>query len=532
MNKNHNTTNESLENKVESNFISRGIRKLKNAVLGLTLAGAVASCATPGYSGPATEATRKRTNDITDQALGGAENASKRFNSNLKIEKNGKVIVLPGNDISFYVSPEFEKFADEENDEISSRDYITFNSLKEENKLLEQLYNDAKFKRAIIRNIKRNVDIEVYNVNELPTPVELEKIAGTVNLLVNSLYSLKKSEIETLRQKIAKKSERIGNKKMLEEFDQLLQDNNKIKDEFKSVARTAGYISHGKFYMDDIDAANDFFVALHYSQTGVNLYEEGNKVIDSLKAKKLGEVVDAESPILQSGKFSPDMTIDKFFVEIKNGVQKKAENNGRRDRHWIAQEEYFWAKNLGNQAHNYRQLISKDEESNLKSLSEFNKLNNDRAINYELSITNSLADIMKNGINEDRGVSAWTITQGAIPFVGIWKMIDCGPYALAPNKMTYTSPDGVVVELKDALYDMGLRVNGAENSKNVVHDNSDEKAGFYSGLISTTATVAGMAVGATFAITGFIGGSGTTTTSGSGTGPAFGGENGGPGTGN
>lgn len=522
MNKNHNTTNESLENKVNKPSLFR--RLIAPAVLAASIAG----CQTPGYSGPATEADRKRVDSITEQEFGGVDETVKSFMNGVSLQ-NGKVTITNVGSPYIKSSDELQNFLDEDNDNITSRDYSTFEKLEKQNELLNKLYEQSKFKKKIIHDVQRNLDFETF---EIPTGMQnsdLEDLAKTMLVLQDSLYSLPNTEVAQLQKKVGEKAKTTSKAKFAEEFNDLVASNNQLKADLKRLSLISANINHGEHLSNEIDAAVDFYAALHFSQTGEDLYAKGAELFNSLKSKQLGQVANGDAHVFKGG-FEQNQTVETVVSELFKKISEESGDNGRHSRHTIAQEHYLQLKNIISEAHENRVLISKDEESGIKSIADYNQINNERAIALEKYFSNEIAKHMLNGINKDHGVNGWTIALSLVPFAGIYKMVASAPYAFAPDKTEIKGApeDG----LKMAIYQGGRWKYGIENHNNVVGSKSADVADFWSGLAGTVITAAGMGYGGYMLISNLVGGGAATQTSGAGTGPAFGGENGGPGTGN
>jgi|GEM_PF-3852348 len=521
MNKNHNTNNESLEHKLNRPSL------FKRLIAPAVLAASIAGCQAPGYSGPATEADRKRIDSITEQEFNGVDETVKNFMNGTTLQ-NGKLVVTNVNSPYVAASKELQNFLDEDNDNITSRDYSTFEKLEKQNELLNKLYNQSKFKKKILHDVQRNLDFEAF---EMPTGMQnsdIEELAKTMLVLQDSLYSLPNTEVAQLQKKVGEKAKTTNKNQFANEFNEIVASNNQLKADMKRLSLISANINHGEHLSNEIDAAVDFYTALHFSETGENLYTKGEELFNSLKSKKLGQVANSDSHVFK-GNFDQNATVETVVNALFKKISEESGDNGRHSRHTIAQEHYMQLKNIISEAHENRVLITKDEEAGIKSIADYNQLNNERAIALEKYFSNEVAKHMLNGINKDQGVNGWTIALSLVPFAGIYKMIASAPYAFAPDKTEIKGnpEDG----LKMAIYQGGRWKYGIENHNNVVGSKSADVADFWAGFAGTAVTAASMGVGSYFLISGLSGGS-AAQNQGPGTGPAFGGENGGPGTGN
>lgn len=486
-----------------------------------------AACNAPGYV-MSTEADRKRVDSITEQEFGGVDETVKSFMNGVSLQ-NGKLTITNVGSPYIKSSDELQNFLDEDNDNITSRDYSTFEKLEKQNDLLNKLYDQSKFKKKIIHDVQRNLDFEAFEVPTGMQNSDLDELAKTMLVLQDSLYSLTNTDISALQQKVAEKSKSTNKAKFAEEFNDLVASNNQLKADLKRLSLISANINHGEHLSNEIDAAVDLYTALHFSQTGEDMYKKGAELFNSLKSKKIGEVANGDAHVFKGG-FKQDQTVESVVSELFKKISEESGDNGRHSRHTIAQEHYMQLKNIISEAHENRILISKDEESGIKSIADYNQLNNERAIALEKYFSNESAKHMLNGINKDQGINGWTVALSLVPFAGIYKMIASAPYAFAPDKTEIKGApeDG----LKMAIYQGGRWKYGIENHNNVVGSKSADVADFWAGLGGTVITAAGMGYGGYMLISNLVGGGAGTQTSGAGSGPAFGGENGGPGTGN
>lgn len=520
MNKNHNTNNESLENKLNRPSLFR--RLIAPAVLAASIAG----CQAPGYV-QSTEADKKRIDSITEQEFGGVDETVKSFMNGTSLQ-NGKLTITNVDSPYVKSSDELQNFLDEDNDNISSRDYSTFEKLEKQNDLLNKFYEQSRFKKKIIHDVQRNLDFEAFEVPTGMQNSDLDELAKTMLVLQDSLYNLTNSDVAALQQKVAEKAKTTNKTKFAEEFSDLVASNNQMKEDLKRLSLISANINHGEHYSNDVDAAVDFYAALEFSQSGKNVYNDGEQIFNKIKSKKLGEVANGDAHVFRGG-FDQNQTVESVVSDLFKKISEESGDNGRHSRHTIAQEHYMQLKNIISEAHENRILVDKDEEDGIKSLAQYNQLNNERAIALEKYFSNESAKHMLNGINKDQGINGWTVALSLVPFAGIYKMIASAPYAFAPDKTEIKGnpEDG----LKMAIYQGGRWKYGIENHNNVVGSKSADVADFWAGLGGTVITAAGMGYGGYMLISNLAGG-GATQTSGAGTGPAFGGENGGPGTGN
>jgi len=507
--------------------ITESSKPSKAGIAAATLASLLtAACNAPGYI-MSTEADRKRIDSITEQEFGGVDETVKSFMNGVSLQ-NGKLTITNAGSPYVKSSKELQNFLDEDNDNISSRDYSIFEKLEKQNELLNKLYEQSKFKKKIIHDIHRNLDFEAFEVPTGMQNSDLEELAKTMLVLQDSLYSLTNADINALQQKVADKAKTTSKGKFAEEFGDLVASNNQLKSDLKSLALISANINHGEHVSNEIDAAVDFYAALEFSQSGKNVYNDGEQIYNKIKSKKLGEVANRDAHVFK-GKFNPDQKVETVVNELYKRIREESGKNGRHSRHIIAQEHYMQLKNIISEAHENRVLINKDEEAGIKSIADYNQLNNEKAIALEKYFSNEVAKHMLNSINKDQGVNGWTVALSLVPFAGIYKMIASAPYAFAADKTEIKSnpEDG----LKMAIYQGGRWKYGIENHNNVVGSKSADVADFWAGLAGTGITAASMGVGSYFLISGLSGGS-AAQNQGPGTGPAFGGENGGPGTGN
>lgn len=521
MKTNQSTANESLENKLNKPSLFR--RLIAPAVLAASIAG----CQAPGYV-QSTEADRKRIDSITEQEFGGVDETVKSFMNGTSLQ-NGKLTITNVGSPYVKSSDELQNFLDEDNDNISSRDYSTFERLEKQNDLLNKLYEQSKFKKKIIHDVQRNLDFETFEVPTGMQNSDIEDLAKTMLVLQDSLYNLTNSDIITLQQKVAEKAKTTSKANFANEFSELVASNNQMKEDLKRLSLISANINHGEHLSNEIDAAVDFYAALHFSQTGEDLYAKGAELFNKIKSKKLGEVANGDAHVFKGG-FDQNQTVETVVKDLFQKISEESGDNGRHSRHTIAQEHYMQLKNIISEAHENRILVGKDEEDGIKSLAQYNQINNERAIALEKYFSNETAKHMLNGINKDHGVNGWTIALSLVPFAGIYKMVASAPYAFAPDKTEIKGnpEDG----LKMAIYQGGRWKYGIENHNNVVGSKSADVADFWAGLGGTVITAAGMGYGGYMLLSNVFGGSAATQNPGPGTGPAFGGENGGPGTGN
>lgn len=529
------------DNQCNSNIVSldsilisenkRKVSQVKRAAgyfIPLTISASIASgCATPGYIA-STEADRKRIDAITEQEFGGVENTVREFNKNITFTKDGKYKIQDAPLPVLFASDELENWMDEDGDEISSRDYMLFKELEKQNKLLGDLYKNSKLQRKVIHDIKNNMAFEAFDAPTGLQNSDLQEITQTMVALQYSLSNLKASDIEKIQKKVAEKAEKTGNKKLLEEFKEIVENNKMLKEQFKRLALISANANTHELRMNKVNAAVDLYVSLEESLSGKNLYNEGESLYNSLKQRKLGDVASGDSHVIKQGKFNPNDSIEKVVNTLFKKISDESGNNGRHSRHTIAQEHYMQLKNIISEAHKNRVLIGKDEESNIKTIADYNQLNNERAIALEKYFSSEIAKHMLNGINEDQGVSIGSTLASLIPFFGIYKMIASAKWAFAKDNAdfgVYGQDDG----LKLMLYKAGHIKYGIENHDHIVGSKDADVADFYAGLGSTVLTAVGLAGGSYFLISSLFK-TGNQPIPSPGTGPAYGGETGGPGT--
>ncbi len=233
----------------------------------------------------------------------------------------------------------------------------TYNSIKEQNKLLNELVKTANVRRTVVTDMKKNVEYDAlayepisksellsidYNLRKLRTEVEKASYAGR----------------QSLQTKLA------GNK----ELQEMLKWNAEMLEGIAQLAIARADINQHEFYLNVINENEMLAGAIRKSTTGADVYADGEKAWKKLANEFVKDVVDPESPVAQEYPKMGRMKVSDLYEAIKGKIREEAADFGRHSKHTIGQFHYFHAKSILDQAHAINALTDAEVASAEKYL--------------------------------------------------------------------------------------------------------------------------------------------------------------------
>lgn len=228
----------------------------------------------------------------------------------------------------------------------------TYNSIKEQNKLLNELVKSANVRRAVVNDVKKNVSYDSivyepvsksdllaidYNLRKLRTEVEKASYAGR----------------QSLQTKLA------DNK----ELQAMLKWNTEMLEGTAQLAIARADINHPEFYLNVINESELLAGAIRKSTIGTDVYANGEKAWQKIMNDSVGGtggIIDPASPVGSAYSDLGNKKISDLYDAIKANIRKEAASYGRHSKHEIGQKHYFHAKSILDQAHAINALT--DEE--------------------------------------------------------------------------------------------------------------------------------------------------------------------------
>ncbi len=238
----------------------------------------------------------------------------------------------------------------------------TYNSIKEQNKIINELVKSANVRRAVVNDIKHNVSYNAivyepvsktdllaidYNLKKLRTEVEKASYAGRQSL------QTKLADDKELQAMLNWNREMLDGKEV----------DGKMIGGIAQLAIARSDINHHEFFLSTINESELLAGAIRKSTTGADVYANGEKAWQKIMNDPVGGtggIIDQASPVGEAYGDFGNKKISELYEAIKVNLRKEAAAYGRHSKHEIGQKHYFHAKSILDQAHAINALT--DEE--------------------------------------------------------------------------------------------------------------------------------------------------------------------------
>ncbi|MEM3154390.1 MAG: hypothetical protein QW165_02355 [Candidatus Woesearchaeota archaeon] len=226
----------------------------------------------------------------------------------------------------------------------------TYNSIKEQNKILNELVKSAGVRRTIVTDLQKNVQYDAVAF-EQPSKSEIMQIEYNLRRLRTEVEKAPHEGRKALAEKLA------SNKDM----QAMLKWNADALAAIAQLAIARADINHHEFYFNTIAENQLLAGAIHKSLTGIDIYTAGENVWQKKIANEnVKDIIDPESPVGREYSNFGNKKVSELYTAIKDKIREEAADFGRHSKHTIGQFHYFHAKSILDQAHALNVLT--DEE--------------------------------------------------------------------------------------------------------------------------------------------------------------------------